>query len=205
MLFFGGGGGLVNLGYGLNALIHNTSWVTAHFHLIFGGAVVIMYFAIAYEIWPQLTRRAAISVNAQRLQLWLWFCGMMVMSLPWHWLGLQGQWRRVAQFDYSNPIIAVWGPWVVVSFAGGLLLLASALLFIWNLASFRRRPFSAMVPFRFATAIHPPVRVPAALNGFGLWNALVLVLMIAAYGWPIAQAFVIQAPHAVVHRVDRGG
>jgi cytochrome c oxidase subunit 1 len=116
-----------------------------------------------------------------------------------------GQWRRVAQFDYSNPIIAAWGPWVVVSFAGGLLLLASALLFIWNLASFRRRPFSAMVPFRFAIAIHPPVRVPAALNGFGLWNALVLVLMIAAYGWPIAQAFVIQAPHAVVHRVDRGG
>jgi cytochrome c oxidase subunit 1 len=28
MLFFGGGSGLVNMGYGLNALIHNTSWVT---------------------------------------------------------------------------------------------------------------------------------------------------------------------------------
>jgi cytochrome c oxidase subunit I len=42
MLFFGGGSGLVNMGYGLNALIHNTSWVTAHFHLIFGGAVAVM-------------------------------------------------------------------------------------------------------------------------------------------------------------------
>ena len=126
MLFFGGGGGLVNMSYGLNALVHNTSWVTAHFHLIFGGAVVIMYFAIAYEIWPRLTGRSAISVNAQRLQLWLWFSGMMVMSLPWHSLGLQGQWRRVAQFDYSNPLIAAWGPWVVVSLVGGLLLLASA-------------------------------------------------------------------------------
>ena len=153
----------------------------------------------------RLTGRSAISVNAQRLQLWLWFSGMMVMSLPWHSLGLQGQWRRVAQFDYSNPLIAAWGPWVVVSLVGGLLLLASALLFIWNLASFRRRAFAAMVQYRFAVAVHPPTRVPAVLNGFGLWNALVLFLMVASYGWPIAQAFVIQAPHAVVHRVDRGG
>jgi len=205
MLFLGGGGGLVNMGYGLNALIHNTSWVTAHFHLIFGGAVVIMYFAISYEIWFQLTGRVASSLLAQRIQLWLWFCGMMVMSLPWHWLGLQGQWRRVAQFDYSNPIIAAWGPWVVVSLVGGLLLLASALLFIWNLASFRRRPFTAIASFRFAVAVHPPTRVPAALNGFGLWNVLVLFLMVAAYGWPIAQFFVLGAPQAVVHRVDRGG
>jgi hypothetical protein len=47
MLFFGGGGGIVNMSYSLNAVVHNTSWVTAHFHLIFGGTAVIMYFAIA--------------------------------------------------------------------------------------------------------------------------------------------------------------
>src|SRR5215213_9465889 len=57
MLFWGGGGGLVNMSYGMNAMIHNTSWVTAHFHLIFGGTVVIVYFAIAYHFWPQLTGR----------------------------------------------------------------------------------------------------------------------------------------------------
>jgi cytochrome c oxidase subunit 1 len=46
----GGFGGLINMSYAMNAMIHNTSWVTAHFHLIFGGAVVIVYFAIAYEL-----------------------------------------------------------------------------------------------------------------------------------------------------------
>src|SRR5262249_14453585 len=181
MLFFGGGGGLVNMSYGLNAMVHNTSWVTAHFHLIFGGAVVIVYFDIAYEFWPRLTGRDVLSPRLQRRQLWLWFSGMTVMSLPWHWLGLQGQWRRVAQFDYSNPIIAGWGPWVIVSLIGGLLLLSSALLFIWNLvsgrSSFRSQPTSTVAPFRFALAVHQPARVPAALNGFGLWNALVLFLM----------------------------
>ena len=123
MLGFGGFGGIINMGYGMNAMVHNTSWVTAHFHLIFGGSVVIMYFAIAYEIWPRLTGREHASLAPLRLQLWLWFIGMMVMTLPWHWLGLQGQWRRVANFNYADPIIAGWGPWVVVSFAGGIILL----------------------------------------------------------------------------------
>src|SRR5450759_3788990 len=54
MLGFGGFGGIVNMSYGMNAMVHNTSWVTAHFHLIFGGSVVIIYFATAYEIWPKL-------------------------------------------------------------------------------------------------------------------------------------------------------
>jgi cytochrome c oxidase subunit I len=84
-------------------------------------------------------------------------------------------------------------------------LLLSALLFIWNLASFSRGPVGAVAPFRFAVAVHPPTRVPAALNGFGLWNVLVLFLMLTAYGWPIAQFFVLKPPQAVVHRVDRGG
>ena len=200
MLWFGGGGGLINMSYGMNAMVHNTSWVTAHFHLIFGGTVVIMYFAIAYYIWPSLTGREAGSHAMQRLQLWTWAIGMMVMTFPWHYLGLQGQWRRVAQFDYSNPTIAAWGPWVIVSVAGGALLLASAILFIWNLS--RAAAVVTTMPFRFARAVHPPHRVPAALNGFGLWNVVVAVLMIVAYGYPIAQFFIDPPPSAIVHRVD---
>ena len=207
MLWFGGGGGLINMSFGMNAMVHNTSWVTAHFHLIFGGTVVIMYFAIAYAIWPVLTDRMPVSLRHQRLQLWLWFIGMMVMTLPWHYLGLQGQWRRVATFNYADPIIAGWGPWVIVSLVGGIILLASALLFIWNLLEFHRVravAASGLQPL-YALAVHPPERVPAALNGFALWNVLVLVLMIAAYGYPIAQFFIIDAPEAIVHRVTGGG
>jgi cytochrome c oxidase subunit 1 len=207
MLWFGGGGGLINMSFGMNAMVHNTSWVTAHFHLIFGGTVVIMYFAIAYAIWPVLTERRPQSRRLQRLQLWLWFIGMMVMTLPWHYLGLQGQWRRVATFNYADPNVAGWGPWVIVSLAGGVVLLASALLFIWNLAEFHRARAVAAQGLRtsYAVAVHPPERVPAALNGFALWNVLVLVLMIAAYGYPVAQFFIIDPPEAIVHRVNGRG
>src|SRR6476620_6723965 len=201
MLGFGGFGGLINMGYGMNAMVHNTSWVTAHFHLIFGGSVVIMYFAIAYEIWPRLTGREHASSAPLRLQLWLWFVGMMVMTLPWHWLGLQGQWRRVANFNYADPIIAGWGPLVIVSFAGGLVLLVSALLFVRNLAVLHRSPLPALQRPLYALAVDPPRRVPAALNGFGLWNVLVLALMLLAYGYPIVQFIIAPSPGAMVHRV----
>ena len=204
MLWFGGGGGLINMSFGMNAMIHNTSWVTAHFHLIFGGTVVLMYFAIAYEIWPVLTGRAFPSAKPLLLQIWLWTIGMMVMTLPWHYLGLQGQWRRVAQFDYRDPLIASWGPWVVVSLLGGVILLVSALLFVRNLLVLHGLKLPTVTPPRamYALAVHPPHRVPAALNGFTLWNLLVLLLMLAAYGYPIAQFFLIDAPQAVVHRIN---
>ena len=42
--------------------------------------------------------------------------------------------------------------------------------------------------FRFASAVHPPVTVPAALNSYGLWVALMIGLTVTNYGFPIAAA-----------------
>ena len=201
MLGFGGFGGVVNMSYGMNAMVHNTTWVTAHFHLIFGGTVVIMYFAIAYDIWPKLTGRQPRSTRPMRRQLWLWFIGIMVMTLPWHVIGLAGQPRRVSTFDYSVPEIAWWGPWTLVTTAGGFIMLAAGWYFIWNLATGYRGARQADVPMSYALAVHPPHRLPTALNGFALWNWLVLLLMLVAFGYPIMQFFIIEAPPAIVHRV----
>jgi cytochrome c oxidase subunit 1 len=200
MLGLGGFGGLINMSYGMNAMVHNTSWVTAHFHLIFGGSVVIMYFAIAYHIWPKLTGCDAYSARSLRVQLWLWFIGIMVMTLPWHALGLFGQPRRVGTFDYTLPQIAWWGPWTLVSTVGGAIMVASAALFVWNLAAAFRAPLASPAPMLYALAVHPPHRLPASLNGFALWNWLVLFLMIVAYAYPILQFFIIDAPPAMIHR-----
>ena len=67
-------------------------------------------------------------------------------------------------------------------------------------AVLHRGTLPAMARPLYALAVHPPHRVPAALNGFGLWNVLVLVLMIAAYGYPIAQFLIDPSPGAIVHR-----
>jgi cytochrome c oxidase subunit I len=196
MLGFGGFGGLINMSYAMNAMIHNTSWVTAHFHLIFGGAVLIMYFAIAYEMWPRITGRPLVSKKLARAQLWLWFWGMLITTIPWHIAGLMGQPRRVATFDYADPLIAPMGPLVIISVIGGLILLISAVLLIVILVRSHFGERTAGEPLGYALAVNPPLAVPASLNGFGLWNAIVAVLMIVAYGYPIGQFFVLKS-HSV--------
>jgi cytochrome c oxidase subunit I len=193
MLGLGGFGGLINMSYAMNGMIHNTSWVTAHFHLIFGGAVVIMYFAIAYEMWPRITGKPLRSKTLACVQLWLWFAGMMITTIPWHITGLMGQPRRVAVFDYSDPFVASMGPLVIVSVIGGAILLVSAILLIVILVRSQLGERRLEAPLRYALALNPPKTVPASLNGFALWNAVLLVLMLFAYGYPIGQFFVLKS------------
>lgn len=189
MLGLGGFGGIINMSYAMNSMIHNTAWVTAHFHLIFGGAVVIMYFAIAYEMWPRITGKPLVSKALARAQLWLWFWGMLITTIPWHIAGLMGQPRRVAIFDYSLPMMKPIAPFVIVSGIGGLILLASAILLIVILIRSHFGTQMLSTPLQYALAVNPPQHVPEALNGFGLWNAIVAVLMLASYGYPIGQFF----------------
>jgi cytochrome c oxidase subunit 1 len=186
MLGLGGAGGLVNMSYQLNETIHNTQWVTGHFHLIFAGAIVIMYFMLAYELWPQLTGCAPLSPRLVRMQLWSWFVGMLVLTGPWHWVGVLGMPRRMATFDYTDPTLHAMAWPVVVSTLGGVVLLASALLFVGILAAARKTALPP-APFTFSVAVHMPRRVPAALNGFGIWVALMVALTVVNYGFPIAQ------------------
>ena len=186
MLGFGGAGGLINMTYQLNTTIHNTQWVTGHFHLIFAGAVVIMYFIIAYDVWPHLTGRALDSLRLMRVQLWLWFIGVTVLTFPWHYVGILGMPRRMAFYDYSDPAIAAQAPWVVASVIGGAIVVLSAVLFFCVLVRGQLAPRVEPGAYRFSVAVHPPRNLPAALNGFGLWLALMVGLTVVNYGFPIA-------------------
>jgi cytochrome c oxidase subunit I len=193
MLGFGGGGGLINMAYGMNSMIHNTAWILAHFHLIFGGAVVIMYFAIAYEMWPRITDKPLRSKQLARWQLSLWFLGMMIMTIPWHITGLMGQPRRVAIFDFTDPLLARMIPLADLSVIGGLILLTSAILFIAILVRSQFGTLELAAPLRYALAVNPPTRVPESLNGFALWNTILLMFMIVMYGYPIGQFFFLKS------------
>src|SRR5688572_25518637 len=203
MLGFGGAGGIINMSYQLNETIHNTQWVTGHFHLIFGGAIVIMYFMIAYELWPQLTRSAPLPAAWIRLQLWLWFIGMLVLSLPWHWVGLLGMPRRMAYYDYSHPAIAPQAWTVVASTFGGLMLVVSACILVYILATARKASGAPVAAFTFSRMAHPGGATPALLNGFALWVVMMIALTLVNYGFPIVQLALL--PDAYVPIVPVGG
>jgi len=193
MLGLGGGGGLINMAYSMNSMIHNTAWIPAHFHLMFGGAVVIMYFAIAYEMWPRITGKPLRSKRMARWQLWLWFWGMLITTIPWHITGLMGQPRRVAIFDFSDPLLAPMVPLAILSVIGGVILVLSAILLITVLVRSQGGEAVLQAPLRYALAVNPPARVPSSLNGFALWNAILLVFMVVEYGYPIGQFFVLKS------------
>ncbi|MBV8593296.1 MAG: hypothetical protein JOZ27_03230 [Caulobacteraceae bacterium] len=78
-------------------------------------------------------------------------------------------------------------------------------MFVSNLAPRRSwTPVDAGRPYAYALAAHPAIRVPKALNGFTLWNILVGVLMLAAYGFPIMQFFMVASPRAIIHPLAGG-
>lgn len=193
MLIIGGFGGLINASYALNTMVHNTQWVTGHFHLIFAGTAVIMYFAIAYHIWPKLTGKQLCSNSLANKQLWLWFIGMLVLTLPWHVLGLDGQPRRISSTPYDAELVSKWVPNEVLMIVGGLILIVSALMLVYILFSSQgNRQTDESGELEYAVAAHVPMRMPALLNGFAFWNAVLLIYMIASYGYPILQFFMLE-------------
>jgi len=146
-----------------------------------------MYFAIAYDLWPHLTGRALNSARLIKGQLWLWFVGMIVTTFPWHYVGVLGMPRRMASYDYANPDVAPQALSVSISVFGGLLLVVSAVLFFGVLIRSHRAPQMDPGEYRFSVAVHEPVRVPIALNGFALWLTLMIALTAINYGYPIVQ------------------
>ncbi|MGZ8143252.1 MAG: b(o/a)3-type cytochrome-c oxidase subunit 1 [Methylosarcina sp.] len=194
MLILGGFGGLVNASYAMNAMIHNTAWVPGHFHLIFAGTVVIMYMAIAYYLWPILSGRPLFSKDMALVQLWTWFLGMAIMTTPWHILGLLGQPRRISRVEYNSPLTLAWDFFELAMIFGGLVLLASACLFIYNLTMTQLNPKQEIHEeiIEYAEPYQPVARVPEFLNDFGIWNKVIAVLMAVSFGVPILQFFFMQ-------------
>ena len=192
MLTFGGFGGMINASYSMNTMVHNTQWVTGHFHLIFAGTTVIMYFAIAYYLWPKMTGRQLYSTALALKQLWLWFIGILILTLPWHQLGLAGQPRRISSTPYDESFVQAWLPAESAMIAGGGILFVSALMLVYNLfRTHGNAQAEASLEVEYAEPVHAAVRMPRLMNGFGFWVLLVLVYMIASYGYPIAQFFLL--------------
>lgn len=94
--------------------------------------------------------------------------------------------RRMAYYDYSHPDIESQAWTVVLSTLGGALLVISACVFVFILVRARKGSTSP-APLTFSLPVHPHARAPRALNGFGLWIAMMIALTVVNYGFPIVQ------------------
>ncbi|UCC47407.1 MAG: cbb3-type cytochrome c oxidase subunit I [Gemmatimonadota bacterium] len=185
----GGFGGAINAAYGMNAMIHNTAWVQGHFHLTVGTAVALSFMGIAYYLLPRLTGRELELSLLARIQPYLWFMGMLLFSVSNHLTGLAGMPRRIYQFDYGGSEIAdQWVAGTGISALGGVLLFASALCFVavmfgTGFAGKKAQP----QPIEFAEPLETPNNKAQILDKFWIWVLIAVVLIMAAYAWPIGE------------------
>jgi cytochrome c oxidase subunit 1 len=95
-------------------------------------------------------------------------------------------------------------PLVILSVIGGIVVICSVLLFFYILIRTSFAPLAeSMPPIRYALSVNPPATVPPLLNGFAFWNAILLALVLIAYGFPIGQFFFLHNQDAPAYSLTR--
>lgn len=111
----------------IDAEVHDTYVVVAHFHYtVFGGTVWGLMTALYYW-FPKWTGRK-LGDALGRWHAGLMFAGTLLTFFPWFFLGMLGMRREIA--DY--PAIPSWATWNTVSTAGAVVMAASLVLFVVN-------------------------------------------------------------------------
>ena len=190
MLFFipGGAGGIINASNQMNQVVHNTLWVTGHFHLTVATSVLLTFFGITYWLVPHLTGRTFTkSMNKLGIvQTVLWSVGMLIMSTAMHIQGLLGGPRRSAYSEYAgNADTVAWGPYQMAQAIGGTILFLGMIVMIVifiNLAFFAPKGHQE---FPVGEVSNKAEKVPKVFENWPLWIGITLALILFAYTIPI--------------------
>jgi len=184
---FGGFGGAINAAYAMNSMVHNTAWIQGHFHVTLGTTVTLTFMGATYWLLPRMLGRELRLPGLARIQPYLWFGGMVLFSTSYHIAGLLGLPRRVFTAALAGQSPLPWGALTKVAAVGGAILFLSALAFvIVVLATWVSGKKIQAPAFEFAVPLRP-VTAPGVWDRFGLWTALAVVLLAAAYGYPLIQ------------------
>jgi cytochrome c oxidase subunit 1 len=191
MLIFipAGAGGLINASNQMNAVVHNTLWVTGHFHLTVASSVTLTFFGIAYWLIPVVTNKV-LSPSMHRLgiiQTWLWVVGMFIMSGSMHTVGLFGSPRRTAYTTYTDhPDAILWMPYHVAMAVGGMILFVSILFLIYNIFSMLRA-HKGYTEYPIGEVSESAEPTPKLLERWSVWVTVSIILILVAYTIPIIE------------------
>lgn len=188
MLFFipGGVGGIINASNQMNQVVHNTVWVTGHFHLTVATAVMLTFFGIAYWLIPTLTGRK-LTAKANKwgiIQTWFWTIGMAIMSGAMHWQGLLGGPRRSAFSEYAGNADTSWGAYQMAQAVGGSILFIGMLIMIGIFIYLAFFAPKGEEEFPVATTAETASETPAVLENWKLWIGVTVALILFAYTIP---------------------
>jgi len=120
----GGLTGVVLSNSGINAVMHDTYYVVAHFHYVLSMGAVFAIFAGWYYWIGKITGLQYPEILGQ-IHFWLFFVGVNLTFFPMHFLGLAGMPRRIP--DYPDAFAG----WNAVASFGSYISAISALFFFY--------------------------------------------------------------------------
>ena len=182
---FGGFGGAINAAYAMNTMVHNTAWISGHFHITLGTTTALTFMGATYWLLPRLIGRELRQTGLARVQPYLWFIGMSFFSISYHIAGLRGMPRRVYSAALNGDSGQEWLWLADVGAVGGVILFASALAFVtvvvatWTVGRRIEAP-----AFEFAAPLRP-VTSMGVWDRYGMWTVVAVILVLLAYAYPL--------------------
>ncbi|WP_054949616.1 b(o/a)3-type cytochrome-c oxidase subunit 1 [Numidum massiliense] len=190
MLLFipGGAGGIINASNQMNQVVHNTMFITGHFHLAVATTVLLTFFGAAYWLIPALTnRRLTPAINKLGIvQTILWTVGMLIMSGAMHIVGLLGAPRRTSFTDYQGSAVAAdWVPYKIAMGVGGAILFVAIILMVYIVIHLFLFAPKGKTDFVVSEVAEGAQKTPMWLEHWPVWVGLIATLILIAYVSPV--------------------
>jgi len=120
----GGLTGVILSNSGINAIMHDTYYVVAHFHYVLSMGAVFAIFSGWYYWIAKMTGLQYPEILGQ-IHFWLFFFGVNLTFFPMHFLGLAGMPRRIP--DYADAFSF----WNAIASFGSYISAISAIFFFY--------------------------------------------------------------------------
>ncbi|MCX8113098.1 MAG: cbb3-type cytochrome c oxidase subunit I [Bacteroidia bacterium] len=196
IFILGGLTGIVNASYNLNQTIHNTGFISGHFHMTVGGPVFLVILGVSLELFSQLTGKPIRGRGWNIAVPYLWALGLYIFSPAMMVGGLLGQPRRtnmgLTYLDPSSPHFRL--DWVVTSYLaaiGAVIMIVAFLVYIgvWvaTVAAPAERP-GGQLYFPTAETLHQDAPTTSIVTKLRPWLGVAVVLILLSYWVPLRQA-----------------
>ncbi len=98
-------------------VLHNSTFLVAHFHNVIIGGVLFGAFA-GYQYWFPKAFGFRLHEGLGKAAFWCWLVGFYLAFTPLYVLGLEGMTRRLQHIDRPD-----WAPWLWVAEGGAVVIL----------------------------------------------------------------------------------
>ena len=207
IFIFGGVTGIINASYNLDTVVHNTSWLPAHFHQTVAGPIFLSYIGMSLYLVAKLTGK---KIRCGGLNVWapyIWTLGIMIFSTGLFIGGAGGEPRRTNMgLTYTNPqsdlYQAGWQTAKILGSIGGIIMTLAALMFfiVFFATLFGRAHKEGALELIESEPYHDE-HVPA-VQRFTPWIVAAVLLLIIAYAPPIVQTLRSNFPGARPYSPD---